>query len=133
MTTPTVYRATATRDGRWWAVEIHGFPPNYAAVTQGRDLAEAASNARKATALLLNVPADEIEIDLHVNGAEEVVAEVERARARRAEAAREEQATLVRAARRLVDQGLTQRDTARQLGLSFQRVHQLLKTASPTG
>jgi hypothetical protein len=75
---PTVYRATATRDGRWWAVEIHGFPPNYAAVTQGRDLAEAASNARKATSLLLNVPADEIEIDLHVNEADEVIAEVAR-------------------------------------------------------
>lgn len=130
--TTTVYRATATRDGRWWAVEIHGFPPNYAAVTQGRDLAEAESNARKATALLLETPLSEIEIDLHVDEADELVAEVEQARARRKEAAREEQAILVRAARRLVDQGLTQRDTARLLGLSFQRVHQLLKAAAPT-
>ena len=129
---PTVYRATATRDGRWWAVEIHGFPPNYAAVTQGRDLNEAETNARKATALLLNVRESEVEIDLHVNEADEVVAEVERARARRKEAAQEEQATLVRAARRLVDQGMTQRDAARLLGLSFQRVHQLLKSPTPT-
>jgi predicted RNase H-like HicB family nuclease len=129
---PTVYRATATRDGRWWAVEIHGFPPNYAAVTQGRDLAEAEANARKATALLLDVRASEVEIDLHVNEADELIAEVERARTRRAEAAREEQATLVRAARRLVEQGMTQRDAARLLGLSFQRVHQLLKAPTPT-
>jgi predicted RNase H-like HicB family nuclease len=129
---PTVYRATATRDGRWWAVEIHGFPPNYAAVTQGRDLAEAETNARKATALLLDVPESAVEIDLHVNEADDVVAEVERARVRRKEAAREEQAILVRAARVLIEQGMTQRDAARLLGLSFQRVHQLLKTPAQT-
>ena len=130
--TPTVYRATASRDGRWWAVEIHGFPPNYAAVTQGRDLAEAETNARKATALLLDVRESEVEIDLHVNEADELIAEVERARALRAEAAREEQATLVRAARRLVEQGMTQRDAARLLGLSFRRLRQLLKAPTPT-
>ena len=88
--------------------------------------------AQDAIATLLDVPKSEIEIDLHVNEADEVVAEVERARARRADAAREEQATLIRAARRLVEQGMTQRDAARLLGLSFQRVHQLLKNPAPT-
>ena len=124
---PTTYRATATRDGRWWAVELHDLPPKHFGFTQGRDLQDAERMARDAVATLLNVPESEVLIDLHVNEADEVVAEVERARARRAEAAREEQATLVRAARRLVEQGMTQRDAARLLGLSFQRVHQLLK------
>lgn len=125
---PTSYRATATRDGRWWSVELHDLPDKHFGFTQGRDLEDAERMARDAVAALLDVAESEVEIDLHVNEADEVVAEVERARTRRAEAAREEQATLVRAARRLVDQGLTQRDTARLLGLSFQRVHQLLKT-----
>jgi predicted RNase H-like HicB family nuclease len=129
---PTTYRATATRDGRWWAVELHDLPPNHFGFTQGRDLEDAQRMARDAVATLLNTPIAEIEIDLHVNEADEVVAEVERARARRKEAAREEQAVLVRAARKLVDQGLTQRDAARLLGLSFQRVHQLLKTPTPS-
>ena len=84
--------------------------------------------AQDAIATLLDVPEAEVVIDLHVNEADELIAEVERARARRKEAAQEEQATLVRAARQLVGRGMTQRDAARLLGLSFQRVHQLLKT-----
>jgi hypothetical protein len=81
---------------------------------------------------MLEVPKSEVAIDLHVDEADELIAEVERARARRKEAAQEEQATLVRAARALVGRGLTQRDAGRLLGLSFQRVHQLLKTPEPT-
>jgi predicted RNase H-like HicB family nuclease len=129
---PTTYRATATRDGRWWSVELHDLPPKHFGATQGRDLEDAKYMAQDAIALLLDVPKSEVEIDLHVNEADELIAEVERARARRAEAAHEEQATLVRAARRLVDQGMTQRDAARLLGLSFQRVHQLLKAPTQT-
>jgi predicted RNase H-like HicB family nuclease len=129
---PTTYRATATRSGKWWSVEVHDLPPHYFGFTQGRDLADAHHMARDAIATLLDVPISDIEVDLRVNEADELIAEVERARARRREAAREEQATLVRAARQLVKQGMTQRDAARLLGLSFQRVHQLLKTPTPT-
>jgi predicted XRE-type DNA-binding protein len=129
---PTTYRATAKLDGRWWAVELHDLPPHYIGFTQGRDLADAERMAQDAVATLLDVPKTEIEIDLHVDEADEVIAEVERARTRRKEAAVAEQATLVRAARQLVRQGLTQRDAARLLGLSFQRVHQLLKTPTPS-
>lgn len=129
---PTTYRATATRSGRWWAVELLDLPPNHVGFTQGHDLADAQYMPRDAIATLFDVPLAQIEVDLHVSEADELIAEVERARARRREAAHEEQATLVRAARRLVDQGLTQRDTARLLGRSFQRVHQLLKTPPTT-
>ena len=129
---PTTYRATATRDGRWWAVELHDLPPKHFGATQGRDLEDAKLMAQDAIATLLDVPTSEIEIDLHVNEADELIAEVERARARRKEAVREEQATLVRAARRLVEQGMTQRDATRLLGLSFRRLRQLLKSSTPT-
>lgn len=125
---PTTYRATATRSGKWWSVEVHDLPPNHFGFTQGRDLADAEFMAQDAIALMLNIPKSEIVVDLHVNEADELIAEVDRARARRKEAAQEEQATLVRAARQLVGRGMTQRDAARLLGLSFQRVHQLLKT-----
>lgn len=129
---PTTYRATATRDGRWWSVELHDLPPHYIGFTQGRDLEDARFMAQDAIALLLDVPKSEVDIDLHVAETDQLIAEVEQARVRRKEAAREEQATLIRAARALVERGLTQRDAARVLGLSFQRVHQLLKTPAQT-
>lgn len=129
---PTTYRATATRSGKWWAVEVHDLPPHHFGFTQGRDLEDAEFMAQDAVALMLDVPKSEVVIDLHVNEADEVIAEVERARARRKEAAVAEQATLVRAARTLVGRGMTQRDAGRLLGISFQRVHQLLKTPTPS-
>ena len=125
---PITYRATATRDGRWWAVELHDLPPHYSGATQGRDLEDAKFMAQDAVALLLDVPKSEVEIDLHVTEADEVIAEVEHARIRRNEATLEEQAVLTHAACMLVERGLTQRDAARTLGLSFRRMHQLLKT-----
>jgi predicted XRE-type DNA-binding protein len=128
----TVYRATAVRDGRWWAVEVHDLPPKHFGFTQGRDLEDARRMAQDAVATLLCVPKSEVDIDLHVDGADQVLEEVATARARRREAAREEQTALVRAAQRFVEQGMTQKDAARLLGLSFQRVHQLLKTPAPT-
>jgi hypothetical protein len=50
------YQAVAVRDGRWWAVEIRGLPPNHVGVTQGRTWAEAEEMARDAIAMLLDVP-----------------------------------------------------------------------------
>jgi predicted RNase H-like HicB family nuclease len=121
----STYRAAATRDGRWWAVEIEGLPPNMVGVTQGRDLAEAEAMATEVVALLLDVPEDDIEIDLRVAGAEELLDDLAQARTDKEAAARAEQETLARVARDLTARGLTQRDAARLLGLSPQRVAQL--------
>ncbi|PSR63982.1 MULTISPECIES: type II toxin-antitoxin system HicB family antitoxin [Nocardia] len=121
----TTYNATATRDGRWWAVEIEGLPPNMVGVTQGRDLEEAKSMAREVVALLLDVPEDEIDIDLRVAGTEGLLDELAQARAAKEAAARAEQETLAKVAQNLTGQGITQRDAAQLLGLSPQRVAQL--------
>lgn len=125
MSTPTTYRATAVRDGRWWSVQIHGLPENYAGFTQGRDLDEARAMAREATALLLDVPEDEIAIDLHVDVADPLLDELAAARRAREEAAIAEQHMLARAARELTEKGISQRDAGRLLGISHQRVAQL--------
>jgi len=122
------YDATATRSGRWWAVEVHEMPKGHLALTQGRTLKEAEAMAREAIALLLAVPEAAIVVRLRVAGAEEALASVERARRDRETAAREEQATLARAAADLAARGISQRDAARLLGLSHQRVSQLLRT-----
>ena len=49
---PNTYRATATRSGRWWSVELHDLPPKHFGFTQGRDLVEAEYMARDAIALI---------------------------------------------------------------------------------
>ncbi|MQY17764.1 type II toxin-antitoxin system HicB family antitoxin [Nocardia macrotermitis] len=121
----TTYVATATRDGRWWAVEIDGLPPGMVGVTQGRDLDDAKAMAREVVALLLDVVEDEIDIELRVTGAQKLLDELATARAAKEAAARAEQETLTRVARDLTARGLTQRDTAQLLGLSPQRVAQL--------
>lgn len=121
----TTYRATAIRDGRWWAIEIEGLPPGMVGVTQGRDLDDAKAMAREVVSLLLDVSQDDIDIDLRVSGAQELLDELAAARAAKDAAARAEQETLARVARDLTARGITQRDAAQLLGLSPQRVAQL--------
>ena len=58
------FKATATHDGRWFVVKIHDLPRNCVGVTQGKTAEEAHSMAVEATALLLDVPESEVEIDL---------------------------------------------------------------------
>lgn len=58
------FRATATWDGEWFAVEIHDLPRNCAGATQGRTPEEARSMAVEAIALLLDVPEETIDVDL---------------------------------------------------------------------
>jgi predicted RNase H-like HicB family nuclease len=125
----TTYKATATRDGRWWSVELHGLPGSSFGYTQGRDLEDAEAMARDAVATLLDVPIESIAIELTVAGLETTVDEVRAARKAREEAEREAQETLMRAAHELKARGITQRDAARILGISHQRVNQLLHAA----
>jgi hypothetical protein len=119
------FRATAVRDRRWWSVRVHGLPENYAGFTPGRDLDEAWAMAREATALLLDVPESEVDLDLHVEAADPLLDELAAARQAREAAAAAEQRTRARAARELTEKGISQRDAGRLLGISHQRVAQL--------
>lgn len=127
----TTYRATATRDGRWWSVELHDLPAPMFGFTQGRDLEDAEAMARDAIATLLGVSIESVAVDLRVPTADAAMKRVNDAREAKARAARDEQAALAAAARDLTAEGVTQRDAARMLGLSHQRVSQILN-AAPT-
>jgi len=123
----SVYEARATRSGAWWSVEISGAGP-YPIFTQGRTLEDAEFMARDAVAGVRNVDASTVAISLTVPGAGDSVAAVAAARRERERerAAYQEQEVLARASADRVAQGISQRDAARLLGLSHQRVHQLL-------
>lgn len=122
----TTYSAYAQRSGEWWAVDIPGVGGR-AIFTQGRTLADAEEMAADAVASVLDVPIETVAVNLHVRAAEPVLAEVVNARRGREQASAHERAMLSRAARTLVGQGMSQRDAARLLGISHQRVSQLLK------
>jgi predicted RNase H-like HicB family nuclease len=122
----TTYTASAERSGKWWAVKVPDVP---GAFTQGRNLKEAAEMAREAVALLLDLPEEQIEIDLIPELPRATTAALEDFQARRAarESAEEAERTAQEAAARalVADAGLSVRDAGVILGISHQRVAQL--------
>lgn len=124
----TKYTAHVRRDGRWWMVEV----PQIDGLTQARRLGEAGLMARELVAITLDIPVDEVEVEVVVStiGDVDVMAALERIEEKRAEAARiERQATDgTRAlASALRGEGVALRDIGTVLGVSHQRVDQILK------
>jgi predicted RNase H-like HicB family nuclease len=113
-------------DGKHWLAQIREVPPCH---TYGSSIAQARRRVREALGLFVQ-DAETAELIDDVHLPEDVRAEVDAARSARKRAV-DEQAraldTTRRAARDLVDGlGLTVRDAGDLLGLSHQRVQQLL-------
>lgn len=121
----TTYRVTARRWKRGWELHIAG-----EGVTQSRSLAEADGMVRDYVALMHGVPEDtfDVEVTPEVGGGLDEAVRDARDAVRSAEAARRSAAQASRAvAARLRAAGLTGRDIAAVLGVSAQRVSQLLR------
>lgn len=119
----TTYEATARRDGRFWLIEVHGL-----GWTQARHVREIEPMARDLVASMRRVPVDSVEVVVTTRLPDKVQGHLARAEELRQESARAQAqaATEVRTAtRELLDVGLTLRDVAQLLGVSYQRVHQL--------
>ncbi|WP_440900429.1 hypothetical protein [Actinosynnema sp.] len=117
------YSATATREGRWWVVEVAGV-----GVTQGRTTREAERMAADLVAITLDVSAEEVSVDITFQLGGDLAAEVEHVKQaqREAERAQEQAADKSRAVvRRVLAAGLSKQDAARILGVSAQRISQL--------
>lgn len=115
--------AVAQRSGNWWAVRI---PEVDGAFTQARRLDQVPDMAAEAAALMLDVDSASItvEVEAHTD-MDSLLASVREARDA-AEHAAEQSARITRkAARELLAEDYTVRDTGRLLGLSPQRVSQL--------
>lgn len=119
----TTYRATATREGRYWVVTV----PDVG-VTQARTADEAETMATSLVSIVLDVPAESVRIDVEFQLGDELQQEIAAARLAVDRAAAAQQAAAAasrRVVRHILDQGLSQRDAARVLRLSPQRIHQL--------
>lgn len=111
-------------DGDAWLVHIEGEP---GCQTYGRSLRQAAERIREALAVWLDREPDELEIvDRLPDEFEAMAREVARRRSQAVRAGDAAQAATVEAVRELAAKGLSRRDAAELLGISHQRVQQLL-------
>lgn len=122
------YDVRAELHGRWWLLTVPAVP---GAVSQVRNLRQAEDYAREAVAFVADVEPDSFELTIAPELPESLRADVARVRAgthqllelqtRVAELSR-------RTAAELLDAGLTGADTAAVLGVSPQRVSQLVRS-----
>ncbi|MGD0861811.1 MAG: type II toxin-antitoxin system HicB family antitoxin [Candidatus Limnocylindrales bacterium] len=123
----TQYRVTATRTGRWWAIEVPELPGVH---SQARRLDQVESMAREAIALLLGVGEDAFDLTVEPNlpslgSLKDSIEEALAAREAAERAQSKASAAIRHAVREIRDSGYTSRDTGMLLGMSNQRVSQL--------
>jgi len=126
------YEALARRSGNWWAVEVPGGHKDGDALwTQARRLDQVDRMARDAIALIQDVPADSFDVRVVPVLDPQLSVQLEHATELRSQAdaaQREATAALRQAAGVLVhDLQLPLRDAGAILGLSHQRIAQLLR------
>lgn len=122
------YEVQAERDGKWWVVTVPDVP---GAVTQTRRLADVDEWIREAIAFVLQVPEDSFDLTVSPTLPESLATELSQSRELLAEASRI-RSEAARAARRTASDlrikgGLSSREVAQVMGISPQRVHQLLR------
>ena len=123
------YVAVYERDAETgaWNVAVKGI---VGCQTYGRSLRQAQTRIREALAVWLDVEPDSLQVRDQLPAALTSVAEnVARARRNLEVAGAKAQLETAEAVRRLTDLGLSRRDAAELLGLSHQRVQQLLEAS----
>lgn len=126
MVAVSAYRVTARRIGEWWALEVPDLPGVF---SQAKRLERADEAAREAIAVMLDIEPDKVEVVVEPVLSDEEKA-VLTAVAQAQEAARnaaENERRAMRNAAAVLARDLSQRDAGQLLGVSFQRVSQLLK------
>lgn len=124
----TTYLVKARRSGSWWALDVPALPGVF---SQAKRLDLAEHEAREAIAVMLDVEPAEVDVEVEPvlpQSALHLLEEFEEARKARERAAEAEQEAMKQVARKLTE-SLSQRDAGRVLGVSFQRVSQLLSPA----
>jgi hypothetical protein len=132
----STYRVTASRDGKFWMLEITGPGLKRSGATQVRRLDQAEHMVRDWLTTrfdLLDETAVEIVIEPGLSAGERsVVDTVLNKRQAAEEAQREALAATTAAARELTKHDLTTRDIGALLGISHQRVSQMVNAAPVT-
>ena len=124
---PQVHRVRAVRSGDWWAITVPALPGVF---SQAKRLDQVEGMARAAIAMLLDITIDDVgRIETDIEPPEPAAGMIATMHAALATArtATEEAATARREAARLLrSAGLPMRDVGHLLGISHQRVSQIL-------
>jgi predicted RNase H-like HicB family nuclease len=124
----TTYHVTARRSGDWWALEVPELPGVH---SQTKRLDHADEAAREAIAVMLDIEPEDIQVTIGAEldqEIEEAVREATRARKEAEAAAAYERDAMRRAAYVITTKKkMSQRDAGAIMGVSFQRISQLLK------
>lgn len=123
--------ARAQRSDGWWAIEVPEVPGLH---TQTRRLDQVEAMVRDAVALMEDVSESDVEVDVMPELDEQVAALLSAAKAARVQADElsDKAASGIRdAARTLASSGMSLRDVGVVLGVSHQRVAQLLDPVGP--
>lgn len=128
------YTVRAQRSGKWWALEVLEVP---GAFSQVRRLDQAEAMARDAIATMLNVDAASFAVEVVPDCPPDVVAlleSVRRVKEALEQAQRDASEIVHQAAVTLTrDDGLSMRDAGRLIGISHQRVAQILEESERLG
>jgi hypothetical protein len=119
------FGAVATREGKWWIVEVEGV-----GTTQGRSAAEARAMAKDLVSAMLDVPLESVDVSVTFEVPGKLREEVKAARAATLQAAVAQEEAAAKSRKAVADlkaEGLSGADIAAVLDLSPQRVSQLAK------
>jgi predicted RNase H-like HicB family nuclease len=125
-----IYTARVRRSGAWWAIDVPELPGVY---SQARRLDRVEPMARDAIALFLDVDPATLDIRVETNLPSDLRRDVDAVGRLRAEADRlqaESSGALRHLTHELLGRGLSVRDAAAILGISHQRVSQLVRPES---
>ncbi len=128
--TRKTYRVRATREQRFWLLSV----PELDIVTQARSLDRAEATVRDLIAVWLDVPAESFDVDLEPQLADEwtrLLRDTREARTAADEASERAQRLVRKAVTTLHDAGLSTREVGSLIGVSYQRVQQLVDAARP--
>ena len=121
------YSAVARPEEGGWDIEVVEADGSH---TWAPTLRKARQYAREVAAAWFELPVEQVEVELTVEGARDEIASAREKRAAAERAAAEAAVATEDAVRRLSGLGLPDRDVAVVVGLSHQRVHQLRSAAS---
>jgi len=128
--TRKTYQVRATREQRFWLVSV----PELDIVTQARSLDRAEATVRDLIAVWLDVPAEAFDVDVEPQLTDEwtqLPRDTREPRTAADEASEHAQRLVRKAVTTLHDAGLSTREVGSLIGVSYQRVQQLVGAARP--